>query len=257
MGLDLGDKTIGIAISDPLGITAQGITVLRRESLKSDLARLRAIAHEWQIEEVVIGLPRNLNGSYGPRAEGVRAFAAALSSHLGLSVREWDERLSTVAAERALLEGDLTRRRRRQVVDQTAAAIILQGYLDRLTAQSPLGKMSYLGGNEVDTVRDEGDEVITLTDGDGKEHDFTVVDVIEVDGHEYAILLPLDELEAGDDDEGEAVIFRLEEDENGEEVLVDIEDDEEWDRVAAAYEQMCDDELAELDEDEEEEGGEH
>jgi putative holliday junction resolvase len=128
MGLDLGTKTIGVAISDELRITAQPVTTLRRQSLAKDLAALEALAKEHEVSEVVLGLPLNMDGSEGPRAEATRKFGAALAA-LG-TVHYQDERLTTVQAERALLEGDVSRKRRKEVIDQVAAVLILQGWLD-------------------------------------------------------------------------------------------------------------------------------
>lgn len=133
-GLDVGDRTIGVALSDPSGVIARGLEVIRRGSLAEDLARLQAILAAHDVERVVVGLPRNMNGTYGPRAEMARRFAARLEAALGLSVVLWDERLTTVQAERTLLEADLSRRKRRQVIDRVAAQIILQNYLDARAA---------------------------------------------------------------------------------------------------------------------------
>ncbi|WNZ60556.1 Holliday junction resolvase RuvX [Myxococcus sp. MxC21-1] len=130
MGLDLGTKTIGVAVSDGLGLTAQGVTTVRRTSLKADLAALATVANENEVTHVVLGLPLNMDGSEGPRAEASRKFADTLAQSLGVTVELWDERLSTVAATRTLLEADVSRARRREVIDQVAAQFILQGWLD-------------------------------------------------------------------------------------------------------------------------------
>lgn len=131
MGLDLGDKTIGVAVSDPLGWTAQGVTTLRRTDLESDLQQLAGLVQQYEVEEFVLGLPKNMDGSLGPRAEMVRQFAALLRDRLDRPVHLWDERLSTVAAEKHLLGADVSRRGRKKVVDKLAAVYILQGFLDR------------------------------------------------------------------------------------------------------------------------------
>lgn len=131
MGLDLGDKTIGVALSDPLGYTAQGLEVVRRQgSLKADLAKLKEIARANEVSKVVIGFPRNMNGTVGPRGEMALAFGQEVEKTLGLPVETWDERLSTVAAEKMLVGADVRRKKRRQVIDKIAAALILQNYLD-------------------------------------------------------------------------------------------------------------------------------
>ena len=136
-GLDVGDKTIGVALSDELGWTAQGLEVIRRKRLDLDLGRLQEIATQYGVESWVVGMPRNMNGTYGPRAELTRAFMAALEERIGLPVASWDERMTTMAAERTLLEADVSRAKRKQVIDKMAAQVILQGYLD---AQSLRGR---------------------------------------------------------------------------------------------------------------------
>lgn len=129
--LDVGDVRIGVAVSDELGLTAQGIGVVRRKGGRHDLDALAAMLGPYAPARLVVGLPLNMNGSEGPAAKKVRAFAAEAAAHLGVPLEFWDERLTTVAAERVLLEADLSRRRRREVVDQVAASLILQGYLAR------------------------------------------------------------------------------------------------------------------------------
>lgn len=130
LGLDVGEKTIGVAVSDLMGWTAQGITVLRRTSLKKDLAALKDLVKEYEVDIFVLGLPRRTDGSYGPEAEKIYQFAAILEREFALPVEYWDERFSTVSAERILLEGDVSRAKRRQVIDKVAAVVILQAYLD-------------------------------------------------------------------------------------------------------------------------------
>lgn len=132
-GLDVGDKTIGVALSDEMGWTAQGLEVIRRKSLEQDLARLAEIARQHRVERWVVGMPRNMNGTYGPRAELTREFMAALTEHGGLPVESYDERMTTMAAERILLQADVSRAKRKQVIDKMAAAVILQNYLDGLS----------------------------------------------------------------------------------------------------------------------------
>ena len=134
MGLDLGTKTIGVAVSDGLRLSATALETVRRTKFTADAERLRAIASGRGIAAIVLGLPRNMDGSEGPRCQSTRAFARNLAAALGLPVALWDERLSTVAAERALLEADSSRKRRAEVIDKVAAALILQGALDRLSA---------------------------------------------------------------------------------------------------------------------------
>ena len=134
MGLDLGAKTVGVAVSDVSRTIATARTTIRRTRLSRDIETLRAMIAADGIGGIVVGLPVNMDGSEGPRAQSARDTAARLAEALALPVALWDERLSTVAAERPLLDADLSRRKRARVVDQVAAAYILQGALDRLRA---------------------------------------------------------------------------------------------------------------------------
>jgi len=134
IGLDLGTKTIGIAVSDGLRISATALETVRRAKFSADAARLQEIIAGRSIAAVVLGLPRNMDGSEGPRCQSTRAFARNLAACIDQPIAFWDERLTTVAAERALLEADSSRKRRRQVIDKVAAAYILQGALGRLAA---------------------------------------------------------------------------------------------------------------------------
>jgi putative Holliday junction resolvase len=131
-GLDLGDKTIGVAVSDLRRQVATPIQVIRREKFTLDAARLLALLSDRGATGIVLGLPLNMDGSTGPRVQATQAFARNLEKLTPLPICYWDERLSTVAAERALLEADTSRKRRKEVIDQVAAGYILQGALDRL-----------------------------------------------------------------------------------------------------------------------------
>lgn len=133
LSLDIGNKTIGLALSDPLGLTAQGLETIRRSILREDLQKLGAVVERCSVETFVVGLPKNMNGSEGERCQLVRAFAKHLRAEFPtVEVVFWDERLSTVAAERSLLEADVSRAKRRKVIDKMAAVYILQGYLDSI-----------------------------------------------------------------------------------------------------------------------------
>ncbi|TYB82810.1 Holliday junction resolvase RuvX [Maritimibacter fusiformis] len=131
-GLDFGDKTIGVAVSDSLRQVATPLSTIRRKKFTQDAEALMAILDARSIGGIVIGLPRNMDGSEGPRCQSTRAFARNLSRLTDLPIGFWDERLSTVAAERALIEADTSRKRRAEVIDHVAAGYILQGALDRL-----------------------------------------------------------------------------------------------------------------------------
>ena len=131
-GLDLGNKTIGIAVSDAMLTVATPLETIRRRKFTLDAARILKIAEERALGGLVLGLPRNMDVSEGPRCQATRAFARNLERLTPLPITFWDERLSTVAAERALLEADTSRARRKEVIDHVAAGYILQGVLDRL-----------------------------------------------------------------------------------------------------------------------------
>ncbi len=135
LGLDYGTKTVGVAISDPLGLTAQGMEIIRREEenkLRRTLARIEAIIEEYGVTDIVLGLPKNMNNTQGVRVESTMEFKEKLERRTGLPVIMWDERLTTVAADRTMMEAGIRRENRKEYVDKIAAAFILQGYLDSL-----------------------------------------------------------------------------------------------------------------------------
>lgn len=131
--MDYGDRNIGVAVSDALRWTAQGVAVVERRRDGGELDRLAEMVREHEVSEIVVGLPKNMNGTIGPRGELTMAFAEQLGQQLDLPVHLWDERLTTVAAERTLLEADVSRKKRKRVVDKMAATLILQNYLDSIT----------------------------------------------------------------------------------------------------------------------------
>ena len=134
MGLDFGSKTIGVALSDPFGWTAQGLEIIRREqeeSLKPSMKRLEEIIKQYGVEKIVLGYPKNMNNTEGPRCEKTLQFKEKLEKRFNLEVILCDERMSTIAAERTLLEADVSRSKRKNVIDKMAAVYILQGYLDK------------------------------------------------------------------------------------------------------------------------------
>ena len=131
MGLDLGDKTIGVAISDPLLITAQGLKTIRRKNIKTDIEEIKTIIKDYNISKIVVGFPKNMNNTIGPQGEKVLAFVEKLKRAVNIEIILEDERLSTVSAERLLIDGDVSREKRKKVIDTVAATYILQLYLDR------------------------------------------------------------------------------------------------------------------------------
>lgn len=134
MGLDFGSKTVGVAISDPLLITAQGVEIIRRKEenkLRQTLARIEELIVQNDVQEIVLGLPKNMNATEGIRVELTQEFREKLERRTGLPVHMWDERLTTVAADRTMMEAGIRRENRKDYVDMIAATLILQGYLDR------------------------------------------------------------------------------------------------------------------------------
>ncbi|KGM96176.1 Holliday junction resolvase [Clostridium novyi A str. 4552] len=132
LGLDVGDRTIGVAVSDPLGFTAQGITTIHRKNVEEDIDELKKICKEYAVELIISGLPKNMNGTVGEQGEKVIEFCDILKTKLEIPIKMWDERLTTVAAHKAMLEANLSRAKRKKIVDKMAATYILQGYLDSI-----------------------------------------------------------------------------------------------------------------------------
>ncbi|NMP22481.1 Holliday junction resolvase RuvX [Sulfobacillus sp. DSM 109850] len=240
MGLDVGDKWIGVAVSDETGLIANALKPVRRQNLPSDLEQIAQLADVWNVGQIVVGLPLNMNATVGPQAQKTLNFVDRLKRMVPVPVSTWDERLTTQQAERILIQQEVRRENRKAVIDGVAASLILQAYLDHARMVRTREETHMADDKDFEAgFSEEEDEIITLTDDEGKEHEFVVVDVIEVNQKEYAILLPIDTEE---DEEAEAVILRLEKDADGDDVLVDIESEEEWEQVAQAYEELLDDE---------------
>ena len=143
LGLDYGSKTVGVAVSDPLGLTAQGVEIIRRKSeskQRQTLARIEELAKEYQAEKIVLGFPKHMNNTIGDRAEKTLEFAEVLKRRTGLPVVMWDERMTTVEANRTLMEASVRREDRKEYVDKLAAVFILQGYLDFRQMQKSRGR---------------------------------------------------------------------------------------------------------------------
>ncbi|MDD5173816.1 MAG: Holliday junction resolvase RuvX [Candidatus Omnitrophota bacterium] len=130
MGLDFGTKRIGVAVSDELLLTAQGLDTVQRKDLKGDLALIKGIVDSNGVSEIVVGLPLNMNGTYSEKTKEAVLFAGELEKTVSVPVRTWDERLTSIQADRAMLEGDMSRAKRKKLSDKLAAQIILQSYLD-------------------------------------------------------------------------------------------------------------------------------
>ena len=131
MGLDIGSHNIGVAVSDELGITAQGLKTIRRKSKEDDLREIIRIINQFQVAKIVVGLPKSMNGTLGKQAEMVFQWIKTLKEKINLPVATWDERFSTIEASRVLLEADLSRKKRKKAIDKLAAVLILQGYINR------------------------------------------------------------------------------------------------------------------------------
>ena len=136
IGLDVGEKRIGVALSDELAIAAHPFTVVVRDGLEKDLRKIEEIVQEYSAAGIVVGLPLNMNGTIGESAKRVLSFADSLKKKLPVSVETWDERLTTVSSEKVLLEADLSRQKRKKVIDKVAAALLLQCYLDNRRRES-------------------------------------------------------------------------------------------------------------------------
>jgi len=133
LGLDVGSKTIGVAVSDPLGFTAQGLTTIRRTNKNDDIEEIKKFCDDYGVKTIVIGLPKNMNGTIGPSGEIIMSFGKLIEEELKVEIKFWDERLTTVAAHKAMLEADLSRSKRKKIVDKVASTYILQGYLDMIS----------------------------------------------------------------------------------------------------------------------------
>lgn len=271
IGLDFGDKTIGVAVSDELLLTAQGVEVIRRSdaaSLKSSVARLKEIIALYGAETVVLGFPKNMNNTEGPRCQTTLAFKKRLERDVPeVIVVLQDERLSTAEADRTLIEGGFSRLKRGRTVDKIAAALILQTYLDtrRLTVKAAglrravvkkRGKTIRIeesdikkpdDGNLNENVPNDRDKdndfdwessTITIKDEDGDETEFYILDELTHNGANYLLVVEADMIE---DDETEAIIFK-ETGEEGEDLIYDDElEDEEFEAVAKLFDQRLED----------------
>ena len=231
LALDYGDKTIGVAVSDPMGIVAVGVETIRRSDpngLRQSIARLRELAGYYDIGEILVGYPKNMNNTEGVRCEKTRAFKEKLETYfIGVPVVLWDERLSTVAAMRSM--ASLPAERRQKIVDQIAAVYILQGYLD--------WKNMHKYAKEVKTLDiyddDQGDySIIPMVDEDGNSVDFAVLDEASYNGIDYLLVL---EETAMDDDDAEASIIKAVNTEGDDIIYEFVEDDDELTAVAGLF----------------------
>lgn len=240
VALDVGDRRIGIAVSDPLGLTAQPIETYTRVGYGPDARHIAQIASQYETNRILCGLPRNMDGTQGFQADKVREFAARLEEQ-GLTVSYYDERLTTVMAEQALLEADMRRDRRKQKVDMLAAVMILQSYLDAQAAQqrnATFGdvvedreKQDALAKDEVEESEEDG--VLEFEDEDGNVARFYLTARIEYDGETYVLLSAAED--AMDISAGESLILLQTQDELGEPCYQSLEDEGLIEAVYEAY----------------------
>jgi len=244
--LDVGERRIGVAVSDALDLTAQGVETIWTKGFDRDAARVIELCKQYETDRVLCGLPKNMDGTEGFQAERVRTFARRLQQE-GLNVRFEDERLTTKLATSLLIQGDVRRERRKDVVDKLAATYILQSFLDRGGWRDDAHK-TYLrsvyhmseNNHELDMERED---IVQLVDEDGNEVDFEHLMTLEHKGNAYICLVPVEPME--DVGEDELVILRIETDEEGNDYYATVEDDDELDEVFEKYL-----EIAEADEEE-------
>ena len=234
--LDVDEKRIGVAVSDLLDLTAQGVETIWTKGPERDAERVMALCRQYETDRVLCGLPKNMDGSEGFQAQRVKQFAEKLQA-MGLNVRFEDERLTTKLATSLLIEGDVRRRQRKDVVDKLAATYILQSFLDRGGWRDEAHK-NYLrsvyhmseNNHELDMERED---IVQLVDEDGNEVDFEHLMTLEHNGRTYICLVPMEPME--DVEEDELVILRIETDDEGNDFYTSIDDDAELDEVFEKY----------------------
>ena len=256
LGLDIGDKRIGVAVSDLLGLTAQGVETIFTRGMDNDIARVCELAKQYDTNRVVSGLPKRLSGEEGLQASKVREFTDRLTQ-LGFEVRFMDERLTSVSAERMLIDAGVHRQDRKKVIDKLAATYILSSFLDAGGWKEEIQQTGN-GDDEREVFRlmdgyMEEDNIVELVDEDGKECKFQHLMTLEYNGKDYVVLAPAEEME--DIAEDEAVVLRIEQDEDGNDVYASVEDEDEMERVFERYLEIAgteedDEEQTDSDEDE-------
>ena len=243
--LDVGERRIGVAVSDALDLTAQGVETIWTKGHARDAQRVIELCGRYETGRVLCGLPKNMDGTEGFQAQRVRDFAKLLTD-AGLDVRFEDERLTTKLATSLLIQGDVRREKRRDVVDKLAATYILQSFLDRggwrdEHPKNYLRSVYFMSENhELDMERED---IVQLVDEDGNEVEFEHLMTLEHEGVSYVCLVPLEPME--DVGEDELVILRIETDEEGNDYYASIDDESELDAVFEKYL-----EIAEADEEE-------
>ncbi len=224
LGLDYGDKTVGVSVSDPFGWSAQGVEIIRRNSpdeYKQSLGRIEELINEYSIEKIVLGFPRNMDGSEGARCEKTLAYKERIEKRFPkIEVILWDERLSTVAADRYMMSADLGHDKRKSVIDKMAAVFILQGYLDYMR-------------NEKDRIDEDEKEIIVLEDDDGTEEEYYIDSQEEKDGVVYIFAVKVE-------GEKEYIIMKEVLDEDGDICYETLEDETEIDEAKILFKSSID-----------------
>ena len=234
--LDVGERRIGVAVTDALDLTAQGVETIWCKGIENDIARVLELCKQFETDRILCGLPRNMDGSEGFQAQRVRDFAQKLAER-GLFIRFQDERMTTKLATGVLLEADVRRSKRKDVVDKLAATYILQSFLDAGGWKDNIDKKIFLGGiyrmNENHELDMERENIIELVDEEGNEVNFEHLMTLEHEGKAYICLVPVEPMD--DVEEDELVIMRIETDEEGNDFYATIDDDDELDAVFEKY----------------------
>lgn len=239
IALDVGDKRIGVAVSDALGVIAQPVGKIDRVGYAKDLAGVASLCERYQTNRILIGLPRNMDGTLGGQAKKVQIFAEQLQK-AGFCIQYWDERMTTVSAQRLLIQAGTRREKRKKVVDQIAAALILQAYIDANPAcgDDLLRRNAEINESEGHAMTDENN-VVELIDDEGNPAFFEHLMTLEFENHTYIVLSPKDIIDV-ENEEGSVVVMRISKDESGEDCYIVEEDDEILDAVFNKYLEMAD-----------------
>ena len=236
--LDVGEKRIGVAVTDALDLTAQGVETIWTKGFERDAARVLELCRQYETDRVLCGLPRNMDGTEGFQAARVREFADFLAGR-GLKVRFQDERMTTKLARDVLIQADVRRERRKDVIDKLAATYILQSFLDAggwreaEPHKNYLRSVYHMSENMNHDLDMDREDIVELVDEDGNDVRFEHIMTLEHKGNVYICLVPVDPME--DVAEDELVIMRIETDDEGNDVYATIEDDAELDEVFEKY----------------------
>jgi len=262
LGLDIGDKRIGVAVSDLLGITAQGVETIFTKGIDNDIKRVCELLKQYDTDRVVSGLPMRMSGEEGLQAGKVREFTSRLTE-LGCQVRFMDERLTSVSAERLLIDAGVRREDRKKVIDKLAATYILQSFLDAggwkedrfedKPKQETADEYQKEVFRSVESNYMESDNIVVLSDEDGNDLKFQHLMTLEYNGKDYIVLCPAEPMD--DIGEDEAVILRIEQDDEGNDVYESLTDENELEKVFEKYLEIAgteEDDMELVDEDGEE-----